>query len=103
MIDEVVEVRNQIAERTAAVTEGNAAIHAPCTLLSELAVGPRLDKLLVRLKLDPFDRIFVGKPYALNLEEAADLPHHRPTSLASTLGWSAFSRSCCASSASTRL
>ena len=49
LVHQVVPVRNDVVDRAALVTEGNAAIHAACALLSELAVVQWNDELVVVL------------------------------------------------------
>ena len=43
-IDQIVPVGDQIVDRAALVTEGNAAIHAARRLLADLGIGQRMDE-----------------------------------------------------------
>src|SRR5262249_45591144 len=72
-IDEVVPVRDDVPERAALVTEGDAAIHAAGALRAELLLGE------LQLELAPVlqpigDRLLV-RGLALVLEKSGDLSH----------------------------
>src|SRR5690606_674571 len=75
-VDEVVPVRNQVAERTALMAEGNAAVHAARALFArrrfgrgEIDLAPVLEPLIdrPRLRLDPIE-----------LQKSRDLTHAPP-------------------------
>ena len=76
-VDEVVPVGDEIAERTALMAEGDAAVHAPRTLLAELVGGPGQHHLppVPQPLLHRAIRLLV----ALELEEAGDLAHAGPS------------------------
>ena len=76
VVDEVVPVGDQVAQRTAVVAEGHAAVHAARTLLAQLGLGARELELLV--VVHAFGRIPLGDVTALDLQEAAELAHQRP-------------------------
>ena len=46
-IDQIVPVGDQVVDRAALVTEGNAAIHAARRLLADFGIGQRMDEFLV--------------------------------------------------------
>ena len=94
-VDEVVPVRDQVAERAAVVAERHAALHAARALLLELRDRQRLDELAeVLLALA---RIALRVVDPLDAQEGADLAHQAATS------WRPCSASASASSASARL
>jgi hypothetical protein len=72
-VDEVVPVRDQVAERTAPVAEGDPAVHAAGALLLETVGGPGQHDLapVPDALLDGP----VGLLVALELDEAGDLAH----------------------------
>src|SRR5262249_39658339 len=77
-IDQVVPVRNQIAEWTAVVAERNAAVHTPAGLCLELVSRKRgVDLLPIQ------DACLDGSTlwcFALPLQEAGGFTHARPPS-----------------------
>src|SRR5439155_1720717 len=72
-VDEVVPVRDQVAEGAAAVTERHAALHAARTLGAQLEEWQRADELAV--VADALGRVALGRLRAVVLEEAAKLAH----------------------------
>jgi hypothetical protein len=75
-IDEVVPVRDQVAQRAAVVAERNAALHAARALGGQLLVGARDQELAVGVvALDALDRVVVGNADALDAQEGAQLTH----------------------------
>ena len=68
-VDEVVPVRDQVPERTAAVAEGDAALHAAGSLRAQLDERQRPDELAI--VADALARVALDRPGALVLEEAA--------------------------------
>src|SRR5206468_11592988 len=72
-IDEIVPVRDAVAERAALMTERDAAVHAAGALLLELRGGPREHDLL------PVPQPFLDRPVRLlvppELDEPRNLPH----------------------------
>jgi hypothetical protein len=98
-VDEVVPVRDQVAERAAVVAKRHAALHAARALLAQLLDRPRDEELVVGAAvIDALARVAVTDARALDAQEAAELAHYAATS--SEAGVSASWR---ASSASTRL
>ena len=76
VIDEIVPVGNDVAERAALMTERNAAVHAPGALVAHLRVGlGQIDFLPVAeaLRDGPGLRL-----RALDLDETGGLTHWRP-------------------------
>ena len=73
-IGKIVPIRNDVVDRTAALAERNAAIHAARALPRCLVVGERQDELAVMrdATLDRFG-CFLDP---LELDEAGDLPHY---------------------------
>src|SRR5262249_53333203 len=75
-VDEVVPVRNQVAQRTALVTERDAAVHAAGALLLQCLGRPRQHDLL------PVAHAFGDRPIRLfvplELDEARYLAHTLP-------------------------
>ena len=67
-VDEVVPIGDQVAERAAVVAEGHAAVHAARALLAQLLVGRAMQELAVVVRA--LDRVPVGDPVALDLQEA---------------------------------
>src|SRR4029434_2699157 len=78
-IDQVVPVRDDVAERTALVAEGDAAVHASRRLLLQLVAREGEVDLL------PVTQALVDRPrrplLALDLQEARDLAHGELTRL----------------------
>jgi hypothetical protein len=72
-VDEVVPVGNEVAERTALMAEGNAAVHAPRALLAELVGRPRQHDLPPVPQ--PLLHGAIGLLVALELEESGNLAH----------------------------
>src|SRR6202023_2102464 len=72
-IDEVVPVRDQIVDRTALMTERDAAIHAARRLLAVLGIGQRLDEFLPAAAAAL--RLLVAPIAAFDLEKAGRLTH----------------------------
>src|SRR5262249_55941028 len=74
-IDEVVPVGDQVVDRTALVTERNAAIHAACSLVGKLRFRQRLEELGPRLAPDV--RLVIATIVPLDLEESGWLAHRK--------------------------
>ena len=72
-VDQVVPVRDQVAERAAVVAERNAAFHTARALLLELRDRQRVHELAVVLLA--LERIALGVVDPLDAEEGADLAH----------------------------
>ena len=72
-VDEVVPVRDEVAQRAAVVAERHAALHAARALRGELLVGPADQELLVVLRA--LGRVAVRDADALDLQEGPDLAH----------------------------
>jgi hypothetical protein len=72
-IDEVVPVRDQVAQRAALVAEGHATLHAAPALALELLLGLRVVVLLV--VAHPLARVALVEAHAVDLDEAAELSH----------------------------
>ena len=72
-VDEVVPVRDQVAEGTAAVTERHAALHAPRALRAQREQRQRADELAV--VADALTGLALDRLRAVVLEEAAKLAH----------------------------
>ena len=79
-VDEVVPVRDQVAQRAAVVAERHAALHAARALGAELLVAALHEELAERLDLDALDGVLVGDARAVDLQEAADLAHQSSVS-----------------------
>ncbi len=77
-IDEVVPVRDQVAERAAAVAKGNAALHAPGALFAQLGEGQRPDELAH--VADPLGRRPLRRLRAADVQEGADPSHQAASS-----------------------
>jgi hypothetical protein len=75
VVDEVVPVRDQVAQRAAVVAEGDAALHAARALRRQLLVGARDEELLVGLPAHAFGRVLVGNAGTLDLQEGPELTH----------------------------
>src|SRR5690606_18150963 len=73
LVDEVVPVRDHVVHRTAVVTVGDAAVHAPRGLVAQGLLAVRDDELAV--VLDAFLRIGIAAILAVDLEEAGFLAH----------------------------
>jgi hypothetical protein len=73
LVDEVVPIRDQVAERAAVVAERDAALHAARALARRLVVGQDLvDLVVVRHALA---RIALRRGRARDLQESAELSH----------------------------
>jgi hypothetical protein len=72
-VDEVVPVRDQVAERAALVAEGDAAVHAARALPAEALARPRQHDLLP--VADALLHGTVGLLVPFELDEAGDLAH----------------------------
>ena len=75
-VHEVVPVRDEVAERTAVVAEGDAAVHAPSGLLLQLAFRKGLVDLFPVPQADGY-----GPPrrqLAVVLQEPGELTHGKP-------------------------
>ncbi len=83
-VDEVVPVRDQVAERTAVVAERHAAVHAPRALLAQLLHGALQQELAVVVRA--LGRVPLGDAVALDLQEAAELAHQAPVSPTASSG-----------------
>jgi hypothetical protein len=79
-VDEVVPVRDQVAQRTPVVAERHAALHAARALLAQALDGQRSDELLEVRR--PLRGVALGLLDPRDLEEAADLAHQRLLSVA---------------------
>src|SRR5205814_9609759 len=79
-VDEVVPVGNQVAQRTAVVTEGHAAIHAAGALVTQLGDRPGEQELAVVVRA--LERVPLGDAVSLDLDEAPELAHRKPRSAA---------------------
>ena len=105
-VDEVVPLRDQVAERAAVVAERHPALHAARALLLQHRQLDRAHELAV--VADPLARVALGLLDPPVLEEAAELAHHAASSdsvvtnpLPVDTGWSPFGST--SSSASARL
>jgi hypothetical protein len=78
-IDEVVPVRDQVAERAAVVAEGHAALHAAGALPAELREWERTDELAH--VPHALGRIALERLCAVELEEGAELAHYDASSV----------------------
>ena len=99
-VDQIVPVRNLVAERTALMAERNAAIHAARSLVAHLFLGRRqIDLVPVAKRIVDRSRVRLGP---LDLDETRwCYPLAAPTSSANAASrFSAFAR---ASASSTRL
>jgi hypothetical protein len=76
-VDEVVPVRDQVAERAAVVAERHAALHAARALLLELR-HRRRDHELAEV-LDPLLRVALRAQDPLDAQEGAELAHQAAT------------------------
>ena len=85
-VDEVVPVRDEVAERAAAVAERNAALHATGALLLELDERQRRDELAV--VVHALRGRALGRVHALELEEGAELAHGYATASAGSVSLS---------------
>jgi len=72
-VDEVVPVGDEVAERTALVAEGNAAVHAAAALAPQLVVGLGVEVLLV--VAHPLLGVALVEAHTVDLDEAAQLAH----------------------------
>ena len=72
-VDEVVPVGDEVPERAAVVTEGDAAFHAARALRAQLVVGERREELAVVARA--LGGIAIAGPVTLDLEEGAELAH----------------------------
>jgi len=76
LVDEVVPVRNDVAQRAAVVAEGNPAIHAATCLLLQVCLGERLVHLL------PITKTYGNgaglRCLSTKLQESSWLTHERP-------------------------
>ena len=77
-VDEVVPVRDQVAERAAAVAEGHAALHAARALLAQLAQRQRADELAQ--VADALARVALRRLLPADLDERPDPPHYAAAS-----------------------
>ena len=73
-IDEVVPVRDEVPDRTAVMTERDAALHAAGGLLAQLDERQRADELAE--VADALGRRPLGRLDAVQVEEGADLAHY---------------------------
>src|SRR5207247_957271 len=71
-------VRNQVAQRTAVVAEGDAAVHAASALLAQLLGRPCEQELAVVVRA--LERVPVGDAVALDLQKGPELAHQAPVS-----------------------
>ena len=72
-IYEVVPLGNQIAERTALMTERNAAVHAASALLSKLLLRLKIEVLVV--VTNTFSWVSRNEPGPVDSQESADFTH----------------------------
>jgi hypothetical protein len=114
-VDEIVPIGYEVAERTAVVAEGHAAIHAARALRAQLVVWQRCEELAVIART--LARVTVLGPVTLDLEERAELAHQAGSGAAAgdpeaaalgggspaPAGAAAWACSCSASSRKTRL
>ena len=72
-IDQIVPVGNQVVDRAALVTEGNAAIHAARRLFADIAIGQRMDEFAIILQ--PLLGLVVAALLPLDFQKAGDFSH----------------------------
>src|SRR5271166_1296974 len=75
-IDEVVPVGDEVAQRTAVVTERHAAVHTAGALLAQLRHRPLEQELAI--VAGALARLPIGDAVALDLKEPAELAHQAP-------------------------
>src|SRR5262249_34333386 len=78
-IDQVVPVRDQIVDRTAAVAKRDAAIHAARSLIRKFSLGQRLQEL--RPRLATHVRSVIAAIVPLDLQEPGYLAHVKTLSV----------------------
>ncbi len=76
-IDEIVPVRDQVAERAALVAERDPAVHAASALAAQLILG--LDQEVLLVIVHPLIRVSLVKADPVDLQESAELSHQRET------------------------
>jgi hypothetical protein len=74
-VGKVIPVGNQVSKRTAVVTKGNSAVHAPACLALQVELGKRL-RYLFPVPQTNRDRATLGK-LSLVLDESTDISHYR--------------------------
>src|SRR6476619_4065332 len=112
VVDEVVPIGDQVAERAAVVAERHAAVHAARALVAQLGHRPRHEELVVVVRT--LAAVPVGNAVPLDLQEAAQLAHQAPAPPTASSGrwagtapfaaaWAASASSSSVRSRSTRL